>query len=215
MSAKARKVRPLFMRTRCFAPKPIPRPAKTKNKLFRFSRPTPSSTSIRSKVCPEHYYALAEGEANPDARVDAAESFFAATGANIREGGDAACYIPSLDRIHIPAFEAFRDAESYYATLAHEMTHWTRHESRLNRDFGRKRFGDEGYAQEELVAELGAAFLCADLKITLTEREDHASYIASWLKVLKNDNRAVFTAAAHAQRALDFLHEQQETRKAA
>jgi antirestriction protein ArdC len=81
------------------------------------------------------------------------------------------------------------------------VTHWNGHNSRLARDFGRERFGDEGYAQEELVAELGAAFLCADLKITLSERDDHASYIASWLKVLKNDNKAIFTAAAHAQRA--------------
>ena len=102
--------------------------------------------------------------------------------------------------------ESFRDAESYYATLAHEMTHWTRHASRLDRDFGRKRFGDEGYAVEELVAELGSAFLCADLEITLEIRDDHAAYIASWLKVLKNDRRAIFTAASHAQRAADFLH---------
>lgn len=74
------------------------------------------------------------------------------------------------------------------------------------RDFGREKFGDAGYAREELVAELGAAFLCADLGITLEDREDHAAYIGSWLKVLKDDKRAIFTAAAHAQRAADFLH---------
>ncbi|MDR3527644.1 MAG: zincin-like metallopeptidase domain-containing protein, partial [Rhizomicrobium sp.] len=84
-------------------------------------------------------------------------------------------------------------------------THWTRHETRLNREFGRKRWGDAGYATEELVAELGAAFLCADLGITAEPREDHASYVASWLEVLKSDKRAIFTAAAHAQRAADFL----------
>ena len=78
--------------------------------------------------------------------------------------------------------------------------------SRLDREFGRKRWGDEGYAQEELVAELGAAFLCADLGLDLEAREDHAAYIAHWLKVLKNDKRAIFTAAAHAQRAVDYLH---------
>ena len=78
--------------------------------------------------------------------------------------------------------------------------------SRLDRDLGRKRFGDEGYAREELVAELGAAFLCADLGLRLEDREDHAAYIGSWLKVLKDDKRAIFTAAAHAQRAADFLH---------
>ncbi len=91
-------------------------------------------------------------------------------------------------------------------TLAHETTHWTRHPSRLDRDFGRKRFGDEGYAMEELVAELGSAFLSADLDLTPEVRADHAAYIASWIKVLKDDKRAIFTAASHAQRAADFLH---------
>ncbi|MBS0412596.1 MAG: antirestriction protein, partial [Proteobacteria bacterium] len=103
-------------------------------------------------------------------------------------------------------FECFRDAESYYATLAHECTHWTRHPTRLDRDFGRKRWGDEGYAREELVAELGAAFLCADLGLALEPREDHAAYLASWLQVLKGDRRFIFAAAAHAQRAADFLN---------
>ena len=101
---------------------------------------------------------------------------------------------------------AFRDSENYYATLAHEMTHWTRHPSRLDRDMGRKRFGDAGYAMEELVAEIGAAFLCADLGITPETREDHAAYIGSWLKVLREDKRAIFTAASHAERAADHLH---------
>jgi antirestriction protein ArdC len=83
--------------------------------------------------------------------------------------------------------------------------HWTRHESRLDRDLGRKRFGDAGYAMEELVAEIGAAFLCADLGITPETREDRAAYIASWFKVLKDDKRAIFTAASHAQKAADYL----------
>ena len=87
-----------------------------------------------------------------------------------------------------------------------KQAHWTKHPSRLDRSFGRKRFGDEGYAQEELVAELASAFLCADLGITPEVREDHAAYIANWLTVLKNDSRAIFTAASHAQRAVEFLH---------
>ena len=86
------------------------------------------------------------------------------------------------------------------------MTHWTRHPKRLERDFGRKRWGDEGYAMEELVAELGSAFLSADLDLTPEVRADHASYIANWLTVLKDDKRAIFTAAAHAQRAADYLN---------
>lgn len=144
--------------------------------------------------------------ASPLARIAQAESFFAATGADIRHGGHRAFYAPGLDLVQMPPFEAFRDAESYYATLAHEVTHWTSHKSRLDRSFGRKRFGDEGYAMEELVAELGAAFLSADLALTPEVREDHAAYIGSWLKVLKGDKRAIFTAASHAQRAADFLH---------
>jgi antirestriction protein ArdC len=106
----------------------------------------------------------------------------------------------------MPPFEAFCDVESYYATLAHETTHWTRHESRLNREFGRKRWGDEGYAMEELVAELGAAFISVGLEFTPEVRDDHASYVSHWLKVLKDDKRAIFTAAAHAQRAADYLN---------
>ena len=155
---------------------------------------------------PAHFTAPAAPQLNLDQRIAAADAFFEATGAEIRHGGGSACYIPSQDVIRMPEFETFRDAESYYATLAHESTHWTRHESRLSRDFGRKAFGDAGYAREELVAELGAAFLCADLGIALEDREDHAAYIASWLEVLKGDKRAVFTAAAHAQRAADYLH---------
>lgn len=110
----------------------------------------------------------------------------------------------------MPPFEMFHDAQGYYATLAHETTHWTRHSSRLDRDLGRKTFGDAGYAREELVAELGAAFLCADLGITLEDREDHVSYIASWLQVLRNDKKAIFLAAAHAQRAVDYLRQSKE-----
>jgi antirestriction protein ArdC len=89
------------------------------------------------------------------------------------------------------------------------LTHWTKHASRLDRDFEAKRFGDTGYAREELVAELGAAFLCANLGITPEPREDHASYLAHWIAVLKEDKRAIFQAAAHAQKAVDFLHELQ------
>lgn len=155
---------------------------------------------------PAHFYAVAQPVLDPVARIAQAEAFFAATGATIRHGGNMAFYTQAEDRVQMPPFEAFRDAESYYATLAHELTHWTKHPSRLDRDCGRKRWGDEGYAAEELVAELGAAFICADLGLAAEPRADHASYIASWLNVLKDDKRAIFTAAAHAQRAADFLH---------
>jgi antirestriction protein ArdC len=159
---------------------------------------------------PEHYYAKPAPPSHTVQRVERAEMFFAGTGANVVHGGSRACYIPSTDNVHMPCIDFFRESESYYATLAHEVTHWTRHASRLDRDFGRKRFGDEGYAMEELVAELGSAFLSADLELTPEVREDHASYIASWIKVLKDDKRAIFTAASHAQRAADFLHSLQQ-----
>jgi antirestriction protein ArdC len=155
---------------------------------------------------PAQYLAPAAPRLDPIERIAHAEAFFAATGAAISHGGNQAYYRISADDVQMPFFETFRDPESYYATLAHELTHWTRHPSRLDRDFGRKRFGDEGYAMEELVAELGAAFTCADLDLTPEPRPDHAAYIGHWLTVLKNDKRAIFTAASHAQRAADFLN---------
>lgn len=158
---------------------------------------------------PEHYTQLAAPVIDPVARIDRIETFFRGIGADIRTGGGQAYYAAGADYVQMPPFEAFKSAESYYATLAHECTHWTRHPSRLDRNFGRKRWGDDGYAREELVAEIGAAFLCADLDMEPAIREDHAPYIANWLKVLQSDHRAVFTAAAHAQRAADFLHGRQ------
>lgn len=155
---------------------------------------------------PGHYYAPAETTRNPDERIARAEAFFAALEADIMHGGNAAYYRPASDHIQMPAFEAFFTAQAYYATLAHESVHWTRHSSRLDRSFEQQRFGDTGYAKEELVAELGAAFLCADLGLKLEDRQDHAAYIGHWLKVLRNDKRAIFAASAHAQRAVDYLH---------
>src|ERR1700739_2105940 len=154
---------------------------------------------------PEIYYAKPTNPLPAAERIDAADRFLTATGATIQHGGNMAFYAPSRDLIQMPPFEAFRDRESYYATALHELTHWTRHEKRLNRSFEQKRFGDTGYAREELVAELGAAFLCAETGITPEIREDHADYLGHWLGVLKEDKRAIFSAAAHAQRAADFL----------
>jgi antirestriction protein ArdC len=155
---------------------------------------------------PEHFYAKADPPKDQMERIAQADAFAANTGADIRHGGTLACYAQGEDCIRMPPFETFRDAESHAATLAHELTHWTKHPSRLARSFGQKRWGDQGYAMEELVAELGSAFLCADIAITSEVRDDHASYVADWLKVLRNDRRAIFAAAAHAQRAADYLH---------
>lgn len=143
-------------------------------------------------------------------RINRADAFIAATGATIMHKGDRACYIPSRDIIEMPPYRQFIDspmssaAEAYYATLLHELIHHTSPAHRCNRDLG-KRFGDNAYAREELVAEIGAAFLCADLSITLDPRPDHAAYLAGWLTVLKSDKRAIFAAAALAQKATDWL----------
>ena len=155
---------------------------------------------------PERYRTSPPVTLTPVERIGHAEAFFAGTKADFRYGGNRAFYSVDGDFIQVPVIEAFHDAESYYATLAHECAHWTRHPSRLDRSFGRKRFGDEGYAQEELVAELASAFLSADLNLTPEVRDDHAAYIASWLSILKNDKRAVFTAASYAQKAVEYLH---------
>lgn len=153
---------------------------------------------------PEGFSHLDQVFIDPVHRIARAEDFVRQTNAQISHGGERAFYAPASDKVVMPPFPMFRDAESYYAVLCHELTHWTGHPTRLQRKFGRKG-KNIGYAAEELVAELGAAFLCAELQLTPEVRDHHASYIASWLTVLKNDKRAIFTAAADAQRAADFL----------
>ena len=160
---------------------------------------------------PAPYTVKAQEPSEPVARIEKAESFFAATGATIRHGGSQAFYAPARDLVQMPPRESFKDAESYCATLAHELTHWTSHPDRLSRELG-KRFGDRAYAAEELIAEMGSAFLCADLGITPEVREDHTAYLACWLDVMKADSRAIFTAASQAQRAADYLHTLQDGR---
>jgi antirestriction protein ArdC len=155
---------------------------------------------------PAHYYAQPLNPLPLSDRMENADRFIAATGAVIKHSGNSAFYAPGPDLVQLPPFGSFRDKESFYATALHEITHWTSHKTRLDRSFNAKRFGDHGYAREELVAELGAAFLCADLGITPEIREDHAAYLGHWLSVLREDKRAIFSAAAHAQRAADFLH---------
>ncbi len=138
------------------------------------------------------------------------ETFAANTGANInQDGGDRAFYRPATDSVHMPPLAAFRDAESYYATLFHELTHWTKQTQRCDREFS-KRFGDQAYAMEELVAELGSAYTCAAIGISTTPRPDHAQYLNNWIKVLKEDNRAIFTASSKAMKAADYLESLQD-----
>ncbi|OLP54634.1 antirestriction protein ArdC [Rhizobium rhizosphaerae] len=157
---------------------------------------------------PERYYGPAAPVQNPAERIEHADRFFANTGAMIRHGGDKAFFSSAGDFIQMPAFQMFRDAASYYATLSHESCHWAGGPNRLNRDLSRYHKDRSERAREELIAELGSCFLCADLGIApeLEPRPDHASYLASWVKVLSDDRRAIFQAAAHAQSAVSYLH---------
>lgn len=141
---------------------------------------------------------------------EAAEEIITASGAIIEYGGDRAFYAPSVDQIRLPnrdTFTATRSStreQAFYGTAFHELGHWTGHKSRCDRDMS-GRFGDAAYAMEELIAELTAAFTCGHCGVSIEPRKDHAQYMASWLTVLKNDKRAIFTAASKAQAAADFL----------
>ncbi len=133
-----------------------------------------------------------------------AEAFFDAVPAEVHWGGNRAFYQPATDQVHMPAFDQFDTSEHAYATLAHELTHWTGHKDRLARVYG-KRFGDNEYAAEELVAELGAAFTCARIGIDTVARTDHAAYLKNWCGMLKETPALLWTVASKAQAACDYL----------
>lgn len=156
----------------------------------------------------DRYPAPRPGIKNSDERSAELDAAFERTGIELTHSGHSAFYRPSSDSITLPAFGNFRSADAYYATLAHEMIHATGHKSRLNRETLKNySTSDAERAKEELVAEIGAAYLCAALGTAAEERDDHASYIASWLKVLRNDKRAIFKAASAAQAASDCILE--------
>ncbi len=139
-------------------------------------------------------------------RIDNAELFFRKLPGVVESHPNRACYIPALDKIQMPTFEQFREPEMYYSTLAHEFTHWTGHKSRCDRDLSGS-FGSASYAYEELVAELGASFLCARLGLESEPREDHSQYIKGWIKALKDDHSLIFKASTLASHAADYLLE--------
>lgn len=148
------------------------------------------------KPQPRHITSTAE-------RVAKAEHLLTASGAVIRHMGDRACYSPSLDEIRLPKLEQFATTEGYYSTALHELVHWTGHKDRLNRDFS-GRFGSEAYAFEELVAEMGSAYLCGFIGLPPVI-EHHASYLQSWLKALKEHPRALVEACSKASKAYEFV----------
>jgi antirestriction protein ArdC len=147
---------------------------------------------------------------NPVQVIKLAEHVATRTGARVQHGGNRAFYSPSEDYIQMPERAAFTGTatcsptEGYYATLLHELVHWSGAKHRIDRDIS-GRFGSNAYAVEELVAELGSAFLCAELSVAPAPRPDHAAYIADWLRVMKGDNRAIFTAASKAAAAAEYL----------
>ena len=150
---------------------------------------------------PSQVYQVAEPKPLEEA-IEEVEAFITHIGADVRHGGDRACYMPAYDAIQLPDPCTFESAAAYYATSCHEHAHWSGAKSRLDRDLT-GRFGSAAYAAEELVAELTSAFLCAALSIP--GRLRHAEYLGSWLKILKEDKRAIFTAASKATEAAAFL----------
>jgi antirestriction protein ArdC len=132
------------------------------------------------------------------------DEFIRTTGAVVRHGESRAYYAAKGDFINLPLFEAFTGTENYYATAFHELTHWTGAKRRLDRDFGR-RFGDQAYSVEELVAELGAAFLCCEFGFDNTTLDNTVAYINYWRSFLKNNEKAFVTAASAASRATEYL----------
>ena len=141
---------------------------------------------------------------NPSARDELADAFIASTGADYRHGEPRAYYQPAGDYVNMPAFESFKSASLYYGVAFHELGHWTGHDKRLGRTFG-KRFGDRSYAVEELVAELTSAFLCGEFGFD-NDGVD-ADYIATWIKLLEEHEKVIVAAAAAASRAVEFMRE--------
>lgn len=140
----------------------------------------------------------------PEGRQAELDLFFANIPAVLRHQGDEAYYEPVADRVTMPPAHLFSGFDHYYATLAHELSHWTGHASRLDRNL-KNRFGSAAYAAEELIAELSSAMLGAELGLPVTHLDSHASYIEHWLKLLKQDDRAILTAAAKAEEASRLL----------
>lgn len=155
---------------------------------------------------PDHFYPrdLPAAPVAPSQRQAGIDRFFDAIPAEVRHGGNRAYFSPTFDYIQMPHYRVFRSGDHYASTRAHETVHWSGHANRLARTFGR-RFGDEAYAFEELVAEIGAGLLCAELGLPNALHDSHASYVGHWLGILRGDKSAIIHAASKAEQALAYL----------
>jgi antirestriction protein ArdC len=175
------------------------------SRLIRFMRHYIVFNADQIDGLPPHYAPSAEPEiVAPSARQAAIDTYFSAIPSEVRYGGDKAFFSPSHDFIQMPHKGAFTSQDAFASTLAHETVHWSGHTDRLARTFG-KRFGDDAYAFEEIVASIGQAFICADLDLPSTLHDSHASYVDHWLKVLKGDKTAIIHAASKAEQAVKYL----------
>lgn len=176
------------------------------DKMIRFLRSYVVFNADEIAGLPTYYYPreIAPTPQLFSDRQDRIDAFFNAIPAKVRHGGDRAFFHPTFDYIQLPPTGSFKSADSYASTRAHESVHWTGHQSRLDRTFG-KRFGDKAYCVEELVAELGSAMTCGDLGLPTELHDSHASYLANWLSVLRADKNAIFLAATKAEQAFAHL----------
>ncbi len=174
--------------------------------LIRFLRSYLVYNADEIDGLPAYYYArdVPPTPAILSTRQAAIDAFFQHIPASVRHGGDQAYFCPATDRIQLPRPGAFRSADAYASTRGHETIHWSGHRGRLDRTFG-KRFGDQAYCLEELVAELGAAMICGELGLPTELHDSHASYVDHWLRLLRADKSAIFVAAAKAEQAIAFL----------
>lgn len=176
------------------------------DKMIRFLRSYVVYNADEIRGLPDYYYpaAIPPTPRLLSERQDKIDAFFEPIPAKVRHGGDQAYFHPTFDYIAMPHQGTFKSADAYASILAHESCHWTGHQSRLDRTFG-KRFGDKAYAVEELVAELGASMVCGDLGLATEIHDSHASYLANWLGVLRADKTAIFLAATKAEQAFSYL----------
>ncbi|MDO3445248.1 ArdC family protein [Agrobacterium sp. V1] len=181
----------------------------TVDRKISFSRGYAVFNAQQIDGLPVYYYYKPAPTDEPKQAIKNADIFFANLGADIRNGGNSAYYSLETDHVQMPRFDAFSSAEAYAGTLAHELIRWTSSRSRLNRDLLRCGRDKDAYAREALIAELGACFLCCDLGIKARPRDDHASHIGLWMKILKGDKRAIFQAASVAEKAVGFMQDLQ------